>query len=228
MNVTKTASISVGLLAITVLSACQQTPRETDDFGGARAAYSEWDCQGEPVLTQFYGARVVISDATSSRWLDRGTQVGQVFRADGQSVHFRDDSLVWTQGETRVTCEPRTLPSAWLQAAQQRQQPLHFVAEGPQQSWVFRLEGQQAYIEAYDVGGEQITRRLPAGEGDYYLDMWTFNIQTAQDRMRIEITDGLCRHYRDQIPYPSSIQINWNDQVLQGCGRWLAKSGYRP
>ena len=228
MNFTQTMPIWVGLLATAVLSGCQQTPRETNDFTGARAAYSEWDCQGEPVLTQFYGARVVVSDATSSQWLDRGTQVGQVFRADGQSIHFRGDSLVWRLGDTTVTCEPRALPPAWHQAATKRQQPLRFVAEGPQQGWLFRLEGEHAVIEARDVGGEQIERRLPLGQGDYYLDMWTFNIQTAQDRMRVEITDGLCRNYRDQMPYPSSIQINWNDQVLQGCGRWLAKSGYRP
>lgn len=228
MSFTRTLPMAAGLMAVVVLTACQQTPRDVNEFGGPRAAYSEWDCQGEPLLTQFYGARVVVSDATSSRWLDRGTQVGQVFRADAQSIRFRDDSVVWTQGDTSVTCEARPLPSDWQQAASQRNKPLYFIAVGPQQRWVFRLEGQQAVIEATEEGGEQVTRRLPAGQGDYYLDMWTFNIQTAQDRMRIEITDGLCRNYRDQIPYPSSIQINWNDQVLQGCGHWLVKSGYRP
>lgn len=228
MRLTRTVSVAVVLMAAGVLSACQQTPGEMNDFGGPRAAYSEWDCQGQPLLTQFYGARVVVSDATSSRWLDRGTQVGQVFRADDLSIRFRDNSVVWTQGDTSVTCQARPLPSDWQQAANQRNQPLHFIAEGPQQRWAFRLEGQHVVIEATDEGGEQVTRRLATGQGDYYLDMWTFNIQTPHDRMRIEITDGLCRNYRDQIPYPSSIQINWNDQVLQGCGRWLAKSGYRP
>lgn len=211
------------------LAACQQTPPEQQPYGGSRAAYSEWECQGEPLLTQFYGARVVVSDSNSSRWLDRGTQVGQVFRSDEHSIRFRGDTVVWTTPDTSVTCTERAWPEHWRQAQQQqRQGRLHFMAEGPQQSWLFKLQGEHIVVEVTDEDGEQVRRRVAAGDGDYYLDMWTFNVQTQQDRMRVQITDGLCRSTRDRTPYPSSIQINWNDQVLQGCGRWLAKSGYRP
>ena len=216
------------VLSLAVLSACQQTPPPPTEYDGARAAYSEWDCGGEPMLAQFYGARVVISDTTSSRWLDRGTQVGQVFRNDTHSVRFRDDSALWTQHGETVTCTPRDLPDHWQQAQQSGRGTLHFMAEGAQAQWQFKLQGQQAFIEALEEDGKPVSRTLPAGQGNYYLDMWTFNIQTPQDRMRVQVVDGLCRNRRDQMPYPSSIQINWNDQVLQGCGRWLAKSGYRP
>ncbi|RAJ99169.1 hypothetical protein CWE07_03435 [Aliidiomarina maris] len=224
----KRSYVATTAIALTaVLSGCQQTPPTGPDYGGPRAAYSEWTCHGEPVLAQFYGARVVISDSQSSRWLDRGTQVGQVFRGNGHSVRFRDDSMQWTRGDETLSCTPRDWPQAWQEAAAASPK-VHFRAQGPQQSWVFQLQGKDVSIQASDDFGDIESRRLPAGEGDYYLDMWTFNIQTQQDRMRIQILDGLCRNQRDQIPYPSSIQINWNDQVLQGCGRWLAKSGYRP
>lgn len=216
------------VLSLAALSACQQTPPVPSEYDGVRAAYSEWDCAGEPMLAQFYGARVVVSDSQSSRWLDRGTQVGQVFRNDTHSVRFRDDSALLTQHGQTVTCTPRALPQHWQQAEASGRGALHFMAEGPQGQWHFKLQGQEVLIEAAAEDGQPIRRTLPAGEGNYYLDMWTFNIQTAQDRMRVQIVDGLCRNRRDQVPYPSSVQINWNDQVLQGCGRWLAKSGYRP
>lgn len=216
------------IFSLVVLSACQQTPPLPSEYDGTRAAYSEWSCNGEPMLAQFYGARVVISDSSSSRWLDRGTQVGQVFRNDTHSVRFRDDTAIWTQHGESVTCTQRALPEHWQEAQQAGRGKLHFMAEGPQQQWQFKLLDKQAIIEAAEEDGHRVDRTLPAGEGTYYLDMWTFNIQTPQDRMRVQVVDGLCRNRRDQIPYPSSVQINWNDQVLQGCGRWLAKSGYRP
>lgn len=228
MNFNRSTTLFAGTFTALVLSACQHTPVAETGYGSSRAAYSEWNCAGEAVLAQFYGARVVVSDSSSSRWLDRGTQVGQVFRGDAHSIRFRDDTMVWTQDAVSIVCTPRELPAEWQHAAAQRSQPLHFVAEGPQQRWTFKLQGQDAAIVALDDDDYEISRQLPVGVGDYYLDMWTFNIQTPQDRMRIEITDGLCRNLRDAVPYPSSIQINWNDQVLQGCGRWLAKSGYRP
>lgn len=228
MPFNRTLAATVTIVTSILLSACSQTPAGEVSYSGERAAYSEWSCHGEPLLTQFYGARVVVSDGQSSRWLDRGTQVGQVFRSEDHSIRFRESSVVWIAYGESTECEARALPVHWQQAAQQGAGRLHFMAEGAQQRWQFKLQGQRAIIELEEMGEAPVRRELNAGEGDYYLDMWTFNIQTSQDRMRVEIIEGLCRNQIDQIPYPASIQINWNDQVLQGCGRWLAKSGYRP
>lgn len=211
---------------ILALAACQQTPVMDPTRSSERAAYSEWWCDGEAMLAQFYGARVVVSDVTSSRWLDRGTQVGQVFRGGGHSIRFRDDKAQWIRESDEVECHRRELPAAWQQ--QQKRNALHFVAQGQSPDWSFKLHGNQLTIEVAEPGEPTQQRRLPAGDADYYLDMWTYNVQTANDRMRVQITDGLCRDPVDSTPYPSSIQINWNDQVFRGCGRWLAKSDYRP
>lgn len=215
-----------------LLAGCQQTPGMSPHQASERAAYSEWSCDGEPMLAQFYGARVVISDSDSSQWLDRGTQVGQVFTNAHHRVRFADEQVEWQHPEGTVVCTPRALPEEWQQARRSSRQSLHFMATGTadsaQQQWQFLLRGERVRIVLSEVGRAVEERDFAAGDADYYLDMWTYNIQTSDDRMRVQITDGLCRNQRDQIPYPSSVQINWNDQVLLGCGRWLAKGNYRP
>lgn len=220
----KVMAVSVG--ALLFLTGCQQTPQPTQRTAATeRAAYSEWTCDGEPVLAQFYGARVVISDRTSSSWLDRGTQVGKVFRADGHEFRFEGDEATWVRrGEVRQ-CRKRELPVAWQQAEDEADERLRFMAVGDKPQWTFRLDGKEIIMQ---LPQRNQTKRLQAGDSDYYLDMWTYNIQTQQDRMRVQIIDGLCRNLSDNMPYPSSIQINWNDQVFQGCGRWLVKGDHRP
>ncbi|RUO33946.1 hypothetical protein [Aliidiomarina soli] len=214
---------------VTLISGCQQTPTMDPTRASERAAFSEWNCDGEPVLAQFYGARVVISDSSSSHWLDRGTQVGKVFRAENHSFRFRGDTATWTRLEQTRHCTERALPGDWQQAISEApRNQLHYMAQGANEQWQFKLQGNRVLIELQEAGEAVERRNLPAGEADYYLDMWTYNVQTREERMRVQITDGLCRRAGDPTPYPSSIQINWNDQVLQGCGRWLAKSGHRP
>ncbi|MGX5915352.1 hypothetical protein ACR0ST_11535 [Aliidiomarina sp. Khilg15.8] len=218
-------AIAGSLSMLFVLTGCQQTPPLSPSTATERAAYSEWICDGEPVLAQFYGARVVISDRTSSSWLDRGTQVGKVFRADAHEFRFEGDSATWQrQGET-FHCTKRELPASWQRAEETAEDQLRFMAVSSNPEWVFRLDGTEIIMQ---LPQRNETQRLQAGAGDYYLDMWTYNIQTQQDRMRVQIIDGLCRNLNDNMPYPSSIQINWNDQVFQGCGRWLVKGDHRP
>lgn len=217
--------MAISVCALLFLAGCQQTPRTAPNTATERAAYSEWICDGEPVLAQFYGARVVISDPTSSSWLDRGTQVGKVFRAENHEFRFEGDQAIWQrQGETQV-CHERELPADWQQAEQAADEQLRFMAVSNEPEWIFRLDGSEIIMQ---LPQRNETQRLQAGEGDYYLDMRTYNIQTQQDRMRVQIIDGLCRNLSDNMPYPSSIQINWNDQVFQGCGRWLVKGDHRP
>lgn len=218
-------AIAGSLSMLFFLAGCQQTPPMSPTTATERAAYSEWTCDGEPVLAQFYGARVVISDRTSSIWLDRGTQVGKVFRAENHEFRFEGEEAVWRrQGET-YQCHKRELPEAWREAQAQADDRLRFMAKGTNPLWIFRLDGSEIIMQ---LPQRNQTQRLQADAGDYYLDMWTFNIQTQQDRMRVQIIDGLCRNLKDNMPYPSSIQINWNDQVFQGCGRWLVKGDHRP
>lgn len=220
------------LLAATtmVLVGCQQTPAMNPHKSSERAAYSEWDCAGNPMLAQFYGSRVVISDSSNSHWLDRGSQVGQVFSNEYYHVSFNDQQVEWQRPQDTVTCTPRRLPESWQKNSGN---DVHFVAQGVTEQagahqWWFTLHGNNARIEVKESGATVQQRELPSGEADYYMDMWTYEMQTDNDRMRVQITDGLCRNQRDQIPYPSSVQINWNEQVFLGCGRWLAKGNYRP
>lgn len=217
--------MAISVCALFFLVGCQQTPPTQPTTATERAAYSEWTCDGEPVLAQFYGARVVISDRTSSSWLDRGTQVGKVFRAEEHEFRFEGDEATWVRrGEVRQ-CRKRELPAAWQRAEDEADERLRFMAVNEEPQWTFRLDGKEVIMQ---LPQRNQTQRLQADEGDYYLDMWTFNIQTQQDRMRVQIIDGLCRNLSDNMPYPSSIQINWNDQVFQGCGRWLVKGDHRP
>ncbi|RUO26761.1 hypothetical protein CWE09_08710 [Aliidiomarina minuta] len=211
--------------ALVSLVACQQTPILERNPGAERASYSEWTCDGEKVLAQFYGARVVISDSRSSRWLDRGTQVGKVFRAENAEFRFRGDSATWTRGDQTSDCEVRPLPEEWQEAKADMRGPLRFMARGEQPQWLLKITDKDVFFE---VPQEEQYRRLPASEPDYYLDMWTYDIQTREDRMRVQITDGLCRDPRTSEPYPSTVRATWNDQVFRGCGRWLAKGDYRP
>lgn len=207
------------------LAACQQTPVLERNPGAERASYSEWNCEGEKVLAQFYGARVVISDSRSSRWLDRGTQVGKVFRAENAEFRFRGDSATWTRGNQTSECELRPLPAAWQEEVANSRDEVSFMAVGEQPQWLLKITAKNLF---FDVPQEGQQRRLPANEPDYYLDMWTYDIQTREDRMRVQITDGLCRDPQTSEPYPSTVRATWNDQVFRGCGRWLAKGDYRP
>jgi len=171
----------------------------------------------------FSGYQFVVQISPSGNWLfgeQGGVQLGEpggltAYTAPGLELQIDgDNAILREEGKTTQICTNNRKQAIWENA---KLNGVDFRAIGNEPGWSLEFIESSKIVLISDYGKTRIERAMPEANTD--TDAKTTRWEAGD--LLIEVSAGPCADSMSDDRYESTVRINWQGQILQGCGQAL-------